>query len=84
MADLRGYARPVTEETQRPAWAERLRRERDARGWSQSDAVAAMRTFADAPLPEGLLDQRKRWERGRNKPDEVNRPLIAATLGDPS
>jgi len=40
-----------------------------------------MRTFADGPLPDGLLDQWKRWERGRNKPDEFYRPLIAATLG---
>lgn len=64
-----------------PAWADRLRRERQARGWSQADAVAALRTFAEVPLPEGLKDQWKRWERGRNKPDEFYRPLIAATLG---
>lgn len=43
--------------------------------------VAALRTFADAPLPDGLLDQWKRWERGRNRPDEFYRPLIAATFG---
>lgn len=65
----------------RPAWADRLRRERDVRGWSQADAVAALRTFSDAPLPDGLLDQWKRWERGRNRPDEFYRPLIAATFG---
>lgn len=40
-----------------------------------------MRTFSDAPLPDGLLDHWKRWERGRNKPDEFYRPLIAATFG---
>jgi hypothetical protein len=40
-----------------------------------------MRTFADAPLPRGLQDQWKRWERGRSKPDEFHRPLIAATFG---
>jgi len=40
-----------------------------------------MRTFSDTPLPAGLLDQWKRWERGRNRPDEYYRPLIAATLG---
>src|SRR5919112_1265410 len=40
-----------------------------------------MRTFSDVPLPAGLLDQWKRWERGRNYPDEFYRPLIAATLG---
>ena len=43
--------------------------------------VAALRTFADAPLPDGLVDQWKRWERGRNRPDEFYRPLIAATFG---
>jgi tetratricopeptide (TPR) repeat protein len=40
-----------------------------------------MRTFSDTPLPAGLLDQWKRWERGRNKPDEFYRPIIAATIG---
>ncbi len=71
----------MTEEIERPEWARRLRRERIVRGWSQGDAVAAMRTFADAPLPAALLDQWKRWERGRNKPDEFYRPLIAAMFG---
>jgi hypothetical protein len=69
------------DQLERPDWADRLRRERDVRGWSQADAVAAMRTFSDVPLPDGLLDQWKRWERGRNKPDEFYRPLIAATFG---
>lgn len=67
--------------TEHHEWSERLRRERTVRGWSQADAVAALRTFSDVPLPDGLLDQWKRWERGRNKPDEFYRPLIAATLG---
>jgi len=40
-----------------------------------------MRTFSDVPLPNGLLDQWKRWERGRNRPDEFYRPIIAATIG---
>jgi tetratricopeptide (TPR) repeat protein len=69
------------DEIERPEWAQRLRRERAVRGWSQADAVAALRTFSDVPLPDGLLDQWKRWERGRNRPDEFYRPLIAATLG---
>lgn len=71
----------MVDDTERPEWAGRLRRERTARGWSQADAVAALRTFTDIPLPTGLLDQWKRWERGRNKPDEFYRPLIAATFG---
>jgi tetratricopeptide (TPR) repeat protein len=40
-----------------------------------------MRTFSNVPLPDSLLDQWKRWERGRNRPDEFYRPLIAATFG---
>lgn len=66
---------------QRPEWAERLRRERAVRRWSQADAAAAMRTFSDVPLPDGLIDMWKRWERGRHQPDEFYKPLIAATLG---
>lgn len=81
-ADRLGTLQVVTEQDPtHPAWADRLRRERQARGWSQADVVAAMRTFSDVPLPDGLLDQWKRWERGRNRPDEFYRPLIAATLG---
>lgn len=71
----------VDEQGERPEWALRLRREREARRWSQADAVRAMRTYADGPLPVGLVDQWKRWERGRSRPDEFYRPLIAATLG---
>ena len=79
-----GYGTMTTmadEQGERPEWAQRLRREREARGWSQSDAVRALRTFSDVPLPSGLADQWKRWERGRNRPDEFYRPLIAAALG---
>lgn len=71
----------VDEQGERPEWAQRLRREREARGWSQSDAVRALRTYSEMPLPTGLPDQWKRWERGRNRPDEFYRPLIAAALG---
>lgn len=68
------------EHSEVPDWAERLRRERDIRGWSEADAVAAMRTFSGGPLPVGLLDHWKRWEQGGNKPDEFYRPLIAPTF----
>lgn len=64
-----------------PGWAQRLHRERTVRQWSQGDAVAAMRTFADVPLPAGLQDQWQRWEGGHKKPDEFYRRLIAATFG---
>lgn len=69
------------EDSECPDWAERLRRERDVRGWSQADIVAALRTFSDVPLPDGLVDQWNRWERGYSKPDEFYMPLIAATFG---
>jgi hypothetical protein len=36
--------------------------------------------FSNVPLPDGLLNQWKRWERGRNRPDEFYRPLIAAVF----
>ena len=77
----KGILNGVTDDTGRPGWALRLRRERMIRGWSQGDAVAAMRTFSDIPLPAGLQDQWKRWERGRDKPDEFYRVLLAATFG---
>ena len=70
-----------TDESGRPEWAKRMRRERLVRRWSQADAVQAMRTFSDVSLPDGLLDQWKRWERGRNRPDEFYRPIIAAAFG---
>lgn len=71
----------VDDQGERPEWPQRLRREREARGWSQAEAASALRTFSDGPLPTGLADQWKRWERGRNRPDEFYRPLIAATFG---
>ncbi len=72
---------PTEDSDTRPEWSQRLRREREARGWSQADAARALRTFSDVPLPAGVTDQWKRWERGRNRPDEFYRPLIAAALG---
>lgn len=66
----------------RPEWAERLLRERKTRGWSQADVVRAMRTFSDKPLPEGLLDQYKRWERGKHMPtNPEHRALLATVYG---
>jgi hypothetical protein len=37
----------------RPAWARRMTNERMVRGWSQADAVRALRAHALAELPEG-------------------------------
>jgi hypothetical protein len=56
--------------------------ERKARGWSQSDAIAALRGHSPAELPsdESLLRQWKRWEAGETMP-QWYRPLIAALFG---
>lgn len=60
----------------RPAWARRMYNERQARGWSQADAIRAMRAHytkehhtKDLPGDASLLRQYKRWEAG-----EVVRP----------
>ena len=67
----------------RPAWAQRIRRERLARRWSQRDAVNAMRAHADQELSsvETLLRAWKRWEAGDSEPEGFNQKLIARTFG---
>ncbi|MDG4790238.1 XRE family transcriptional regulator [Micromonospora sp. WMMD1102] len=71
------------EEDSRPAWAQRLRSERTARGWSQGDAVRALRAHASDPLPSDstLLRNWKRWEAGNSEPDSFYKALIAKTYG---
>src|SRR5689334_12279249 len=73
----------------RPAWARRMYNERQARGWSQADAVKAMRTHyaeqehfkKNLPSDASLLRQYKRWESGEITPKEFYQPIIAATFG---
>jgi transcriptional regulator with XRE-family HTH domain len=67
----------------RPAWARRITREREARGWSQAEVVTAMRMHAPKPLPDdaSMLRQWKRWESGEHTPSEFYQPVIAATFG---
>lgn len=67
----------------RPVWATRLRSERTARGWSQGDAVRALRAHADESLPgdSTLLRNWKRWESGGSEPDNFYKSLIAKTFG---
>ncbi|MEV5599775.1 XRE family transcriptional regulator [Streptomyces sp. NPDC052496] len=66
----------------RPAWARRIASERDARNWSQRDAVRALRAHAPGELPadESMLRQWKRWEAGQI-PNDFYQPLIAALFG---
>jgi hypothetical protein len=58
--------------------------ERQARNWSQADAVRVMRMHsADQQLPDdaSLVRSWKRWETGTVTPSEFYQPLIAATFG---
>jgi transcriptional regulator with XRE-family HTH domain len=61
----------------RPAWARRITREREARGWSQAEVVTAMRMHATKPLPDdaSMLRQWKRWESGEHTPSEFYQPI---------
>jgi transcriptional regulator with XRE-family HTH domain len=69
----------------RPAWARRMTREREARNWSQAEAVRAMRMHAPGndQLPDdaSMLRQWKRWESGEHMPSDYYQPIIAATFG---
>src|SRR5215831_19461015 len=67
----------------RPGWARRMTNDREARRWSQADAVRAMRAHAPGQLPgdASLLRQWKRWEAGEVMPGDFYQPIIAATFG---
>jgi transcriptional regulator with XRE-family HTH domain len=68
----------------RPAWARRITREREARNWRQADVVTAMRMHArpkELPDDATMLRQWKRWESGEHMPGEFYQPLIAAAFG---
>lgn len=66
----------------RAPWARRIAAERVARGWSQLEAVRALRAHATTELPsdDSMVRQWKRWESG-SMPGEFYRPIIAATFG---
>ena len=66
----------------RPSWARRMSNERRARGWSQAEAVRAMRSQSPTELPsqQSMLRQWKRWESGEVFPG-VYQGAIAATFG---
>lgn len=66
----------------RPAWARRIVAEREARGWSQADAIRMLRAHAPGELPSdaNLIRQWKRWEAG-GKPGQFYQPIIAAAFG---
>ncbi|MCX3060407.1 helix-turn-helix domain-containing protein [Streptomyces beihaiensis] len=68
---------------ERPAWARRIAAEREARQWTQAEAVAALRAHSPKRLPDGssMIRQWKRWESGEVTPSEFYQPIIAATFG---
>jgi len=81
---------------ERPTWARRMLNERQARGWSQADAIKAMRAHApvdprthvqvELPATSSLLRQYKRWEAGEVEPDRGKaelfyKPIIAKMFG---
>jgi tetratricopeptide (TPR) repeat protein len=67
----------------RPAWAKRIRAERTARSWSQTQAIRALRAHGDESLPgdASLLRSWKRWEAGDVEPDDFYKKLIAKAFG---
>ena len=67
----------------RPAWARRMYNERQARGWSQADAIRAMRAHSAKELPStaSLIRQYKRWEAGEVQPGEFYQPDGAGVRG---
>ncbi|MEV0090217.1 XRE family transcriptional regulator [Streptomyces sp. NPDC050738] len=68
---------------ERPTWARRIAGEREARQWTQTEAVAALRAHSPKKLPEGssMIRQWKRWESGEVTPSEFYQPIIAAMFG---
>jgi hypothetical protein len=71
----------------RPAWARRMTSEREARGWSQADAVQALKAHAiegGETIHAGdasLVRMWKRWESGEHQPDDFYKPIIARMFG---
>lgn len=67
----------------RPSWARRILVEREARGWSQRDAVRALRVHSAKALPsdESMIRSWKAWERGEHLPIAFYQRLLAKTFG---
>jgi transcriptional regulator with XRE-family HTH domain len=69
----------------RPAWAQRLASERQARGWTQQRTVEALRMQAAhagaLPADRNLLRMWKNWEHGKHRPRPEYQKLIAKAFG---
>ena len=68
----------------RPAWARRMTSEREARGWSQAEAVRALRAHATStsscPMSQPATAVEALGGR-RARPSDFYQPIIAATFG---
>jgi transcriptional regulator with XRE-family HTH domain len=66
-----------------PAWAARLRRERETRGWSQLEAVRALqaRLRTDPVAAASLQRDWSGWENGLAEPDGIVKAALAKTFG---
>jgi transcriptional regulator with XRE-family HTH domain len=73
----------VGEKAARPAWATRIREERNARGWSVAKAASRLRD-RDPRLPDTQTLAKywaQRWESGRIKPGDRYRHHLCVLLG---
>lgn len=69
-----------------PAWADRIRRERRNRGWSQKELAKRLAEVAarlGVPMPEraSLIRSIRNWEAGRCRPRDPYPMLLARVLG---
>jgi tetratricopeptide (TPR) repeat protein len=67
----------------KPAWAERITAEREARGWNKPQFIEVLRLHAPNELPgkESMLRRVHSWESGSSCPDDFYKPIIAKTFG---
>ena len=65
-------------------WPRRLASGRDRMGWTQRDAIAALRELSDEALPDtnSMLRMWRRWEAGENEPGHRYASLLDELFGE--
>ncbi len=65
-------------------WPQRLTEGRDRNGWTQRDAITALRELADEELPDtaSMLRMWRRWEAGENEPGNRYATLLDELFGE--
>ncbi len=65
-------------------WSQRLADGRDRMGWTQRDAISALRDLADEELPDtaSMLRMWRRWEAGENEPGKRYATLLDELFGE--